>query len=135
MSEYTKICEQAVRAGGAEVVDWIERFDVQKKGPADLVTQADLASQEAIRRTVLGAFPHHSLLAERWNAAGSCSPAPSSTRSVTSVTRRPPAKGPSWTVGRSIRATWSIWPTHWRRRAFRRAVHAIRSICWFSSKR
>jgi len=69
MSEYTKICEQAVRAGGAEVVDWIERFDVQKKGPADLVTQADLASQEAIRRTVLGAFPHHSLLAEEDEAA------------------------------------------------------------------
>jgi len=64
MSDYATTCEQAVRAGGAEVLDWIERFDVREKGPADLVTQADLASQEAIRRTVLGAFPQHGLLGE-----------------------------------------------------------------------
>jgi len=34
------------------------------KGPADLVTQADLASQEVIRRILLGAYPDHSLLGE-----------------------------------------------------------------------
>ena len=43
---------------------WVGRFEVREKGPADLVTQADLASQEAVRRTVLGAFPQHSLLGE-----------------------------------------------------------------------
>jgi myo-inositol-1(or 4)-monophosphatase len=44
--------------------DWVGRVEVYSKGPADLVTQADLASQEVVRRTVLGAFPDHCLLGE-----------------------------------------------------------------------
>ena len=64
MCDYATICEKAARAGGAVVQNWVERFDVQEKGPADLVTQADLASQEAIRDVVLGTFPDHSLLGE-----------------------------------------------------------------------
>jgi myo-inositol-1(or 4)-monophosphatase len=64
INEYLGVCEKAVRAGGAVVQDWAGRFDVRKKGPADLVTQADLASQEAVRQTVLGAFPDHCLLGE-----------------------------------------------------------------------
>jgi myo-inositol-1(or 4)-monophosphatase len=62
--DYLRVCESAVRAGGRVVEDWAGRFDVRKKGPADLVTQADLASQEAVRRIVLGAFPEHGLLGE-----------------------------------------------------------------------
>jgi myo-inositol-1(or 4)-monophosphatase len=62
--EYLRICEEAVRLGGREIQSWVGRFKVREKGPADLVTQADLASQEAIRRLVLGAFPDHSLLGE-----------------------------------------------------------------------
>jgi myo-inositol-1(or 4)-monophosphatase len=62
--EYLRVCENAVRAGGQVVQDWAGRFDVRKKGPADLVTQADLASQEAVRKIVLGAFPDHCLLGE-----------------------------------------------------------------------
>ncbi|MHC4178089.1 MAG: inositol monophosphatase family protein [Planctomycetota bacterium] len=64
MSEYATICEKAARAGGAAVRDWIGRVDVREKGPADLVTQADFASQEAIRKTLYDAFPEHGLLAE-----------------------------------------------------------------------
>ena len=64
MPEYARICEKAVRAGGAAVKDWIGRIDVREKGPADLVTQADFASQDVIRRTVLEAFEDHSLLGE-----------------------------------------------------------------------
>jgi myo-inositol-1(or 4)-monophosphatase len=63
-NKYLAVCEEAVRAGGAAIQSWVGKFTVQKKGPADLVTQADLASQEAIRRVVLGAFPDHSLLGE-----------------------------------------------------------------------
>ena len=62
--DYLRVCESAVRAGGRVVQDWAGRFDVRKKGPADLVTQADLASQEIVRKTVLGAFPDHCLLGE-----------------------------------------------------------------------
>jgi myo-inositol-1(or 4)-monophosphatase len=64
LDDYLAVCEQAVRLGGQVIQDWVGRFEVRKKGPADLVTQADLASQEAVRRTVLGAFPSHSLLGE-----------------------------------------------------------------------
>jgi myo-inositol-1(or 4)-monophosphatase len=63
-NKYLQICEQAVRAGGRVVQDWAGRFEVRKKGPADLVTQADLASQQVVRETVLGAFPDHCLLGE-----------------------------------------------------------------------
>jgi myo-inositol-1(or 4)-monophosphatase len=64
MDEYLKICQKAVRAGGNEVQSWVGKFDVRIKGPADLVTQADIASQEAVRRVVFEAFPEHSLLGE-----------------------------------------------------------------------
>ena len=64
MSEYAKVCEEAARAGGAAIQAWRGRFEVRMKGPADLVTQADLASQKAIQEIVLGAFPDHDLLGE-----------------------------------------------------------------------
>jgi len=64
IDEYLKTCEKAVRMGGNAVQNWVGKFEVRKKGPADLVTQADLASQEAIRQVVLGAYPGHSLLGE-----------------------------------------------------------------------
>jgi len=62
--DYLTTCERAARAGGAVVLDWIDRFDVREKGPADLVTQADLASQETIQEIILDAFPKHSVLGE-----------------------------------------------------------------------
>ncbi len=46
------------------LLDWIGRFEAREKGPADLVTQADLASQEAIRGILLVEFPDHALLGE-----------------------------------------------------------------------
>jgi len=63
-SDFLRIGEEAARAGGRTILDWAGRFDVRKKGPADLVTQADLASQQTIRRILLGAFPDHCLLGE-----------------------------------------------------------------------
>ncbi len=61
---YLTICLEAVRAGGRVIQDWAGRFDVRHKGPADLVTQADFASQETVRQIVLGAFPDHAFLGE-----------------------------------------------------------------------
>jgi myo-inositol-1(or 4)-monophosphatase len=63
-NDYLRVCEDAVRAGGQVVQQWAGRIEVRKKGPADLVTQADFASQEVVRRIVLGAFPSHSFLGE-----------------------------------------------------------------------
>ncbi|MBI3462818.1 MAG: inositol monophosphatase, partial [Planctomycetes bacterium] len=64
MPEYIKICEEAARAGGAVLLDWAGRFSAREKGPSDLVTEADLASQEIIRQRLLTAFPDHAFLGE-----------------------------------------------------------------------
>ena len=64
MQEITAVCEKAARIGGQILLDWRGRFRVREKGPADLVTEADLAAQQAISRCVLEAFPEHSFLGE-----------------------------------------------------------------------
>ena len=64
LEDYCAFARRRSARGGAIVQQWVGRFDVRQKGPADLVTQADLASQEAIRQIVFGAFPGHSLLGE-----------------------------------------------------------------------
>lgn len=64
MPDFITVCQQAARAGGAVLLDWQDRFQAREKGPRDLVTEADLASQEAIREIVLGAFPDHDFLGE-----------------------------------------------------------------------
>lgn len=64
MVEFTEVAERAARAGGQVLLDWIGRFQVREKGPSDLVTEADLASQQAIRKTILASFPKHDVLGE-----------------------------------------------------------------------
>lgn len=59
-----RICEAAARAGGRVLLDWVGRFGVSNKGPRDLVTEADFASQREIRQIVLGAFPDHGFIGE-----------------------------------------------------------------------
>lgn len=63
-SEYLSVCREAVYAAGTELQHWVGRFEVREKGRFDLVTQADLAAQEVVRRHVLGAFPEHGFLGE-----------------------------------------------------------------------
>jgi myo-inositol-1(or 4)-monophosphatase len=64
MPDFLAICEQASRAGGSVLNDWVERFSVREKGPSDLVTEADFASQETVRKVLLSAFPDHDFLSE-----------------------------------------------------------------------
>lgn len=64
MPTYLEVCEHAARTGGAILLDWQSRFTVREKGRSDLVTEADLASQEAVQRILLAAFPRHGFLAE-----------------------------------------------------------------------
>ena len=68
-NDYLGICEQAVRAGGQVLRQWAGQTNVRQKAPKELVTEADLASQETIRRIVLGAFPDHSFLGEESSPA------------------------------------------------------------------
>jgi myo-inositol-1(or 4)-monophosphatase len=64
MHEFLSICEQAARVGGQVLLDWQHRFTSREKGRRDLVTEADVASQKAIREVLLGRFPDHDFLGE-----------------------------------------------------------------------
>jgi len=64
ISDYVRVCETAVRAGGRVLLEKIGRVKVREKSPSDLVTEADFASQELVRRTILTAFPDHSVISE-----------------------------------------------------------------------
>jgi myo-inositol-1(or 4)-monophosphatase len=63
-TDYLTACEQAARAGGDVLLRWIGRSAPREKGPRDLVTEADLASQEAIRGMLLVDFPRHAFVSE-----------------------------------------------------------------------
>jgi myo-inositol-1(or 4)-monophosphatase len=56
-------CE-AARRGAAVLEEWRNRFRVREKGRADLVTEADLGSQAAVRSYLQGRFPDHAFLGE-----------------------------------------------------------------------
>jgi myo-inositol-1(or 4)-monophosphatase len=45
-------------------LSWRGRFQAREKAPADLVTDADLASQVAIRAEIAARFPHHLFVGE-----------------------------------------------------------------------
>jgi myo-inositol-1(or 4)-monophosphatase len=64
MDDFLTVCEHAARIGGAILLDWVDRITARAKGPKDLVTEADLASQQAIRQVLLSAFPDHQFLGE-----------------------------------------------------------------------
>jgi myo-inositol-1(or 4)-monophosphatase len=55
---------EAARAGGKILREQLGKAAVREKAPADLVTDADLASQHAIERLLLSRFPHHAFLGE-----------------------------------------------------------------------
>jgi len=58
------VAEAAARRGGSILRDWQGRFATREKSPADLVTDADVASQEGIREVVAQSFPDHHFLGE-----------------------------------------------------------------------
>jgi myo-inositol-1(or 4)-monophosphatase len=65
--ELTAFLEAAVTAaklGAAELERWRSKFSVREKSRADLVTDADQASQNVIKESLLGAFPDHLFLGE-----------------------------------------------------------------------
>ncbi len=63
-NEFLTAAEEAARTAGGILQDWAGRFTVSEKGPADLVTEADVASQEAIHEILHSRFPDHGFLGE-----------------------------------------------------------------------
>jgi myo-inositol-1(or 4)-monophosphatase len=64
MPEFLPVCEKAARAAAAVLMENFGKVTPREKGPADLVTEADLAAQRACRRTILESFPNHVVIGE-----------------------------------------------------------------------
>lgn len=58
----------AARAGGDELCAWRGRFSTREKGVCDLVTDADIASQQAIQRVIASRYPQHGFIGEEQKA-------------------------------------------------------------------
>jgi myo-inositol-1(or 4)-monophosphatase len=63
-SELLAVGEEAARAGAEELLSWRGRFQARQKAPRDLVTDADLASEKAVKGVIAAHFPDHGFLGE-----------------------------------------------------------------------
>jgi myo-inositol-1(or 4)-monophosphatase len=64
MDDFLPLCEAAARLGGDILNHYAGRVRYREKARHDLVTEADLASQKAIRELILAAHPDHDFLGE-----------------------------------------------------------------------
>jgi myo-inositol-1(or 4)-monophosphatase len=64
LTEYREAACEAARRGAAVLEEWRSRFTVREKARFDLVTDADLGSQRAIRDYLHARFPGHDFLGE-----------------------------------------------------------------------
>jgi myo-inositol-1(or 4)-monophosphatase len=60
--------ERAARAAGEVLLQWEGRCHAEEKSPGELVTQADIESQQAIESIILSEYPNHDFLGEEGNA-------------------------------------------------------------------
>src|SRR4051812_50075806 len=75
LKDYLDAACEAGRRGAAVLEEWRAKFQVREKGRFDLVTDADLGSQHAIRDYLRQRFPGHDFLGEEENA-GEARPGP-----------------------------------------------------------
>src|SRR5207237_6788611 len=64
LNEYHDAAQEAARRAAVVLEDWRARFQVREKGRFDLVTDADLASQQIIQEYLSGRFHDHAFLGE-----------------------------------------------------------------------
>lgn len=62
--DFLQTAEEAARIGGNVLRSWASRFTVQEKSRANLVTEADHASQAAIHEFISRRYPSHNFLGE-----------------------------------------------------------------------
>jgi myo-inositol-1(or 4)-monophosphatase len=62
--EFREAAEEAARLGGQILEEWGTHFSSREKSPANLVTEADLASQAKIHEFLHNLFPEHRFLGE-----------------------------------------------------------------------
>ena len=63
-TEFVKVAEEAARIGGQVLEEWGAKFTATEKSPANLVTEADFASEEAIFKYIQSRFSDHRFLGE-----------------------------------------------------------------------
>ncbi|MBI9109247.1 MAG: inositol monophosphatase [Spirochaetales bacterium] len=59
-----KTAEEAAIRAGEIILQYFNNAKINEKGAGNLVTEADLKSEEAIRKIILKSFPSHSILGE-----------------------------------------------------------------------
>ncbi len=64
LTEYREAACEAARRGAAVLEQWRRKFQVREKARFDLVTEADVGSQQAIRGYLAERFPDHGFLGE-----------------------------------------------------------------------
>jgi myo-inositol-1(or 4)-monophosphatase len=64
LTQFLDAACEAARRGAAVLEEWRAKFSVREKSHFDLVTDADLASQRAVRSYLQGRFPDHGFLGE-----------------------------------------------------------------------
>ena len=64
LTDYLDAACEAARRGASVLEEWRGRFSAREKGRADLVTEADLGSQKAVRAYLESHFPGHGFLGE-----------------------------------------------------------------------
>ena len=64
MLTFLQTAQEASRIGGRILQQWQSKFTAREKSPANLVTEADLASQDAIHEFIVNRFPDHKFLGE-----------------------------------------------------------------------
>ncbi len=69
LTDYLDAACEAARLGASVLEDWRARFSVREKGRSDLVTEADLGSQRAVREYLVGRFPGHGFVGEEEGAS------------------------------------------------------------------
>ncbi len=66
----TRACLAAAEIGASVLQGWIGRVRPSEKGTRDFVTEADLASQQAIFDSLAEQFPSHQLIGEEGSSTG-----------------------------------------------------------------
>jgi myo-inositol-1(or 4)-monophosphatase len=87
LSAYLAAAVEAAHIGAAILESWRSKFHVTEKARADLVTEADVASQAAIKAHLLGRFPDHAFVGEE-----------DSVGKTVEETRPPAGHPPTWVV-------------------------------------
>ncbi len=64
LPDYLAAAVAAARTGAAILESWRGRVNIREKARADLVSEADQASQDAVQAALLGRFPEHRFVGE-----------------------------------------------------------------------